>query len=59
MCKEKRVNLDYEYSSYEIDAPQGFILGLFLFNIFTCDLFLFADDIDIASYADDNTSFAT
>ena len=49
MCKEKRVNLDYEYSSYEIDAPQGSILGLFLF----------ADDIDIASYADDNTSYAT
>lgn len=59
VCKEKRVNLDYEYSSYEIDAPQGSILGLFLFNIFTCDLFLFADDIDIASYADDNTSYGT
>ena len=28
-----------------------------LFNIFFCDLFLIADDIDIASYADENTPY--
>ena len=28
-----------------------------LFNIFLCDLFLFINDIDIASYADDNIPY--
>ena len=37
--------------------PQGSILGLFLFNICLCDLFLFINDIDIASYADDITPY--
>ena len=28
-----------------------------MFNILLCDLFLFINDIDIASYADDNTPY--
>ena len=38
---------------------QGAILGPFLFEIFICDLFLFAIDKDIVSYADDITPYAT
>ena len=32
-------------------------LELELFNIFLCDLFFIMDDIDFASYADDNTPY--
>ena len=35
--------------------PQGSILGSLLFNMFLCDLFLIMENINIASYADDNT----
>ena len=38
---------------------QGSILGPLLFNIFLCDLFLIMENIDIASYADDNTPYTT
>ena len=33
------------------------ILGLHLFNIFLCGLLLFLRNIDVASYADDNTPY--
>ena len=35
------------------------ILGSMLFNIYLCDLFMFADNVDIASYADDTTPYVS
>ena len=35
------------------------MLGPLLFNIFSCDLFLILENIDIANYADDNTTYPT
>ena len=36
---------------------QGSILGPLLFNAFLADLFFTVNDIDIASYGDDNTPY--
>ena len=38
-------------------VPQGLILGYAFFNIFLCNLFFIIDNVDIASYPDDNTSY--
>ena len=60
--RKHRVKIDPTFSSWEEilfgepNATKGSTLEPLLFNIFLCDLFLAINDIDIASYADDNTS---
>ena len=58
--RKQRVRINSSFSSY-LDTfqgvPQGSILGPLLCNIFLCDLFLFVEEVDIMSYADDNTPY--
>ena len=58
--RKQGVKINSSFSSY-LDifqgVPQGSILGPLLFNLFLCDLFLFVEEVDIMSYADDNTPY--
>ena len=45
------------WSDIIFGVPQGSILGPLLFNMSLSDLFLIVKDVDIASYADDNTLY--
>ena len=42
---------------YRSWCATGSILGPLLFNVFLFDMFLFCNDIDFASYAEDDTPY--
>ena len=59
---KQRTRINNSYSTWveiAFGVPQGSILGPLLFNMFLTDLFFIANSMDIANYADDNTSYAT
>ena len=54
------MKINSPYSSWHeiiFREPQGSTLGILLLNIFLIDLFFIIKDFDIASSADDNTSY--
>ena len=58
--RKQRVKINDQFSSWldiAAGAPHESTLGQLSFNIFLCDMFLFCNDIDFASYADDNTPY--
>ena len=57
--RKQRTKVNGSYSNFDIfrGVPQGSILGSLLFDICICDLFFGIGDLDIASYADDNTPY--
>ena len=60
--RKQRTKVNSSYSSWEeilFGVPQGSILRPLLFNIFLCDMFFVMNDIDSASYADDNTPYVS
>ena len=59
--RKQRTKINSSYSSFAeilFGVPQGSILGPLLFNAYICDLFYDIDDLDFASFADDNTPYS-
>ena len=57
----QRVKINNSYSLWSLikhGVSQGPILGPILYNIILCDMFFTKDNIDIASYVDDNTPYS-
>ena len=57
----QRVKINNSYSLWSLikhGVPQGSILDPTLYNIFLCDVFFMVDNIDIASFANDNTPYS-
>ena len=40
-----------------LGVPQDLILGPLLFNIYICDIFVFVEEDNVTSYADDTTPY--
>ena len=56
-----RTKINSSFSEWKhllIGVPQGSVLGLLLFNIYMCDLFLFISESNVENYADDKTLYA-
>ena len=58
--RQQRTKINNAFSRYSeivYGVPQGSILGPLIFNVYICDIFFDIIECDIASYADDNTSY--
>ena len=60
--RRQRTKVNESYRSWGetlFGVPLGSILGPLLFIVFICDLFFIVNEMDFASYADDNTPFVS